>query len=201
MNPSVETHFRATIRNPRTLERMLKANAGIVEGELIRGRHRANEVWKWRATASGFLPKRKFIERFGREVWDMIPRHAKMRDGRREAAPFQLGLSMEAVPPAMRGKAAELLRLEYASAKGDRVFTLAMKLAWDAVWGFGLSSASAVTRGDLAALAGELQADPASLHCTIEEFVEPILAEEDMISPGLPVEFADAAPAADWALV
>lgn len=113
MTPSTEAWLRARVHNPRTLDRLLRANAGTTEGECIAGRWRPSSAWRQRTLVRGFSTKGRFIRAFGRAMWDAIPPALIIREGRRQAAPLGIAFPLIGLPPDRLARAKALLAIQH----------------------------------------------------------------------------------------
>lgn len=113
MSPDAEAWFRARIKNPRTLARVLKANQGLQEGEMLCGSYRLGARWKWRKLTCALIGKGEAIRLYGRRAWEMLPHGLIHRDGRRQAAPINTLADLARVPAGREAKARELLARQY----------------------------------------------------------------------------------------
>jgi hypothetical protein len=129
MDPRIEAWFRARIHNPRTLERTLRANHGLQNGETIRGGFRLSSQFRQYCRCYFHMRRGEAIRLFGRRVWDMLPRAAKRRHGRREAAPLNLLHELQGIAPGREAEAAAMMRWAYRK-DGTRHFTE----EWFAEW-------------------------------------------------------------------
>lgn len=129
MNPQIEAWFRVRVHNPRTLERFLKANAAATEMDMIRGGWRPSAPLRNRGMSLPIIRKGECVRRYGRRVWAMIPANAKLRDGRREAAPLIVVESLATVQLGREAEAAAILRRQYPS-PGKRFYSLEDMNAW-----------------------------------------------------------------------
>lgn len=112
---AVEAYFRSRIHNPRTLQRALRANADLTQGETVRGAvgHRFRRRHPFGLHAGVVVRKGRFIQLYGRRVWDMLHPAMIYRDGRRAGATFISGEELRHVPPGQEKRAAELLSQTY----------------------------------------------------------------------------------------
>lgn len=74
----------AAKHTPGVIARIERLNPqGIEQGARVRGWHPKRLAWEY-ALVAMVMSKGEVIRRYGREVWDRIPRDRVLKDGRRQ---------------------------------------------------------------------------------------------------------------------
>jgi hypothetical protein len=134
MDPQLEAFLRSRIHNPDTLERVLRANRDTASDQMARGvGWRRSQELRDRCMSAMLVRKGAAIRRYGRRIWEMVPRSQIERHGKREAAQYQmLEFVLKGVPEGREEAAAAVLRMMYPS-RHKRVMTVELIEAWDRI--------------------------------------------------------------------